>query len=152
MKKYVAWALVVAWMVLIYNFSAQSAEGSKELSTGLVQEVVEAIERFFLITPIDSGMIHIILRKGAHLFLYFALGVFVYQAMSLTGDFNWTILISLIICTLYGASDEIHQMFVPNRGPKVMDVFIDAFGAYLGIILTNVMIILLKKRKKTGQT
>jgi len=36
---------------------------------------------------------------------------------------------------LYAASDEIHQLFVPNREGKFADVIIDTAGALLGIFL-----------------
>ena len=36
---------------------------------------------------------------------------------------------------LYAATDEIHQLFVPNREGKFADVIIDTAGALLGIFL-----------------
>ena len=45
------------------------------------------------------------------------------------------ILISLCIGILYATSDEIHQAFVPGRGPQVTDVMIDSMGVVLGILI-----------------
>jgi VanZ family protein len=42
---------------------------------------------------------------------------------------------SFIICTLYGASDEIHQYFVPNRSSEVQDWLADAAGAVLMVLI-----------------
>ena len=39
------------------------------------------------------------------------------------------------ITSLYGFSDEIHQLFVPGRTFSFLDVFADMLGAVLGIIL-----------------
>ena len=36
---------------------------------------------------------------------------------------------ALAIAVAYGATDEVHQMFVPGRTPDVMDVLADAAGA-----------------------
>ena len=43
--------------------------------------------------------------------------------------------ISLIVGVLYASSDEIHQAFVPGRGPMLTDVLIDTSGVVTGIIL-----------------
>jgi VanZ family protein len=36
-------------------------------------------------------------------------------------------------CIAYGASDEFHQSFVPNRDSNAMDVGYDSAGAFVGI-------------------
>jgi VanZ family protein len=36
---------------------------------------------------------------------------------------------------LFAVTDEIHQAFVPCRGPAVKDVLIDAVGAVIGVAL-----------------
>ena len=41
---------------------------------------------------------------------------------------------ALAIATLYSASDEIHQMFVPSRQAQFTDVLIDTAGAILGLL------------------
>jgi VanZ family protein len=42
--------------------------------------------------------------------------------------------LTLLITTAYGASDELHQMFVPGRSPELSDLFADAVGGALGLI------------------
>ena len=44
---------------------------------------------------------------------------------------TWTI----IICSIYGASDELHQLFVPNRSCDIWDWASDTAGAILGVLL-----------------
>ena len=39
-----------------------------------------------------------------------------------------------MVCLLYAASDEIHQAFVPGRGPSVFDVLLDFCGAVTGTV------------------
>jgi VanZ family protein len=53
---------------------------------------------------------------------------------------RWQLLLALLFCLLYGASDEIHQYFVPNRECNFFDWLADATGALLGgafILLTQ---------------
>jgi VanZ family protein len=43
-----------------------------------------------------------------------------------------TVTIAVLICGLYGVSDEIHQAFVPTRTPDVFDAWFDLAGSLLG--------------------
>lgn len=40
-------------------------------------------------------------------------------------------LATTIFCTLYGISDELHQLFIPGRYPSPYDVLADGLGALL---------------------
>jgi len=42
---------------------------------------------------------------------------------------------SFIICVLYGASDEIHQYFVPNRSAEAGDWIADVLGVIIAVLL-----------------
>jgi VanZ family protein len=46
-----------------------------------------------------------------------------------------TLLAAFALTTLYGISDEIHQLFVPGRNGRLTDVIIDASGALVMILL-----------------
>jgi VanZ family protein len=45
------------------------------------------------------------------------------------------IIFSFIASTLYGMSDEFHQLFVPNRQSDFFDLVADAFGSLAGTVL-----------------
>ena len=63
------------------------------------------------------------------------LGVLVLNAFGKTGVRGYRhILFSAIVCVLYAATDEIHQLFVPGRGGQIRDVLIDSIGAGTGFI------------------
>ena len=48
-------------------------------------------------------------------------------------DVSWTaVLAAVAISSLYGVSDEYHQMFVPGRTFDVLDMAADAFGSVVG--------------------
>ena len=56
--------------------------------------------------------------------------------------------ISLLTGVLYAISDEVHQSFVPGRGPSVQDVLIDSLGVIFGILVVIGVIKIYKNLKK----
>ena len=68
------------------------------------------------------------LRKLAHATEYAVLGALLVRA---TGR-GW---LAFALGTLYAASDEIHQTFVPGRMGSPLDVAIDAIGVACGVVL-----------------
>ena len=49
---------------------------------------------------------------------------------------SWTaVCVAVVISSLYGISDEYHQMFVPGRTFDVLDMAADAFGSVGGACL-----------------
>ena len=54
------------------------------------------------------------------------------------------IIIAFLGTFLYACSDEFHQLFIPDRTGRLLDVFIDMIGASLGILILS----LIKNHKK----
>ncbi len=50
---------------------------------------------------------------------------------------NSNYIYAIVICVLYGISDELHQTFVPTRSGRVLDVFIDSFGIAIAFMYTK---------------
>lgn len=68
-----------------------------------------------------------------HLAAYFVLGFLVLWAFGHTGrSAKW---LTVVICTLYGATDEFHQLFVDGRSAQWHDLLNDAIGATLAVLL-----------------
>jgi VanZ family protein len=82
----------------------------------------------------NLGIWDFVLRKCAHITEYGILTALLIRAFRMTRSqlsrkaIFWT---SGIVATLYAASDEIHQRFVPSRGPSLHDVFIDVGGVLI---------------------
>lgn len=73
-----------------------------------------------------------------HFSIYCVLGFFIVRAMrkSSARAFSLKLVVTAILLgTLYGISDELHQGFVSYRSVSGMDVFIDAFGSAIGSLL-----------------
>lgn len=45
------------------------------------------------------------------------------------------LLYSAVMAVAYGLTDEMHQIFVPGRSFQILDLFLDAGGAVLGVIV-----------------
>jgi VanZ family protein len=79
------------------------------------------------------------LNVVAHFCLYLVFSIFLTVALNNQKRALWkTALIALIITSLYGVSDEIHQLplFVENRSSDPLDWLTDTVGGLLGATLT----------------
>lgn len=147
MKKVFKLILVILWMILIYSFSNQSGDISSDMSGGILDCILGWLEQIGL--NFSNEIIYtfmFIIRKVAHYLLYFILGLLL---MSLFYEYsislNKQVIYAILICLIYASSDEIHQLFVPDRNGNIIDVFIDMFGG-----LTSIGIIyIFRKRKET---
>jgi VanZ family protein len=149
MHKILSWIAVILWMILIFCLSNQPATQSAALSTGIAKLIVQSIEKVSHHIGFDIAQFDHIVRKNAHFFVYFVLGMLVLHALK-RSEMNRlrAIRIALLICVLYAISDEIHQQFVPGRGPGIKDVIIDSTGAMVGI---GLYWFVGRKQKKTAE-
>ncbi len=126
-------------MLLIFSLSSQVAGESSELSGKITDIIIKAVGK---ITPLDIktsntidlgfGLNHIV-RKFAHVAVYFILSILMMNAFVVSGLNKFKAFIfTIVLCTLYAVSDEVHQIFVPGRSGEVRDVLIDSTGAILG--------------------
>lgn len=129
--KYLALAVTLGVMALIFYFSAQPAAVSYKLSEAVTETVQASGRASWLPQWFDAQSFHANLRKWAHVYIYCALGasmaVTVHcwaQKITLRQQF----LLAAALCMLYAVSDELHQYFVPGRAMLLSDVGIDALG------------------------
>ena len=85
---------------------------------------------------IPSGPSRLGIDKVAHFFEFGALAALVTRALigsalSPTRAVIWAI----ALATAYGASDELHQRFVPGRSSDIFDLLADFVGACAGALL-----------------
>jgi len=132
------WLLTAAVMYIIFSFSSENGEQSKEVSEGVLSIIIEYL---------GNIVSHNVLRKIAHFTEYAALGFCMSGAVYFTFNKN-KFYIPLIPCVLYAASDEIHQYFVPERACRVFDVFVDSCGSSVGILIFLLIVFLIRKHKK----
>lgn len=131
-KKAMAWFFFIFWLILIFYFSSQTGSESSHLSTGVLECV------FKNISPSHKEIFTSLLRKLAHFSEYFILSFSLIHLFRQYGDIRGKEILSVMLfCFLYASSDEIHQLFVPNRGPSFLDVLLDYSGSLLCILIYN---------------
>ncbi|SMB88963.1 VanZ like family protein [Desulfonispora thiosulfatigenes DSM 11270] len=146
-QKIIAWVLVVIWMGVIFSFSAQVANKSNQLSTGITEIIAKTVQKVVPQADLKIKNINHLIRKNAHFFVYLVLGLLVAYALKTLGVHGFkAFFIGLVFCIIYAILDELHQMYVPGRGPGLKDVLIDSAGASVGICTFMIIYYLLKKQ------
>lgn len=78
----------------------------------------------------DAG--HGLLRKLAHFTEFACLGILLTWLYGMLRKPVW---LAILCGFLVASADETIQCFVPDRGPSIWDVMIDASGVLLGVVL-----------------
>ena len=156
-------ALAAVLMIGIFVFSHQGqweSERSSEplaqvmVSTGVVQavqsdkvrQVIEPVIHTDEELPIEQQAQQLA-RKLGHILLFGALGFCLRICLeSWFSGRRFLTFWSLLIGILYGASDELHQSFVPARSAEWHDVFVDAIGVALGVMIASSVIMLINRQ------
>ncbi len=112
-RGWIYWLPALAVMALIFALSSQS---------GLRVSEDPVIER-----PI---------RASAHMFAFATLAACLLFALARGGRPRLRdVVIAFALTVLYGASDELHQSFVPDRNGRIDDVVVDTIGATIGLLI-----------------
>ncbi|MBX3332161.1 MAG: VanZ family protein [Nitrospira sp.] len=78
--------------------------------------------------------------KVLHVVEYAVLGALCYRAIRGSGNASWrqqAIPAAILLTSLYGVSDEVHQAFVPFRDSSWLDWLADTIGAVVGVVGIN---------------
>jgi len=105
-----AWLPAILWAGTIFFLSAQSS----------LPPIAPTVPNF---------------DKVEHSGAYGLLGILVIDAVRRSSKLTLpkTVLVAILITSAYGASDEFHQRFVPNRSCDVWDWTADTIGGILGV-------------------
>lgn len=136
----------IACMVMIFNFSADNAVESTDLSSKVVQYFCQFVYKLTGKDPQVAFsletmyMLEYFFRKLAHMTIYMLLSI---NMMLVLFTFNISMYIRIgitfILCYGYACSDEIHQMFVDGRGAAFKDTLFDGTGALIGIVIALIV-------------
>ena len=138
-KKVLKGIFVIVCMVTIFYFSSDNGEESTYKSDSVILRVssffgVEDLSKKEQQNLINTFVVPV--RKSAHFTIYFILGI---ALISFLREFSIPVkkllLLAIFLAFLYACSDEVHQLFIPGRTGRVLDVFIDTLGASFGVFL-----------------
>ena len=158
-KRIVLLILVLIGCITIFCFSEFSAGESTKQSRGLTYNIVKVLNGNKLS---ENELIKLtkkvnpLVRKIAHFSIYMILAIFTYmfieelniKSKSEKEKLRKNIIYTCIFCIIYAIFDEIHQIYVPGRTGKLIDVIIDTLGSCMGITLLLVNNIIKRKGKK----
>lgn len=130
-RKYAIFAgMTLAWMMIIFLFSAQNADDSSDTSG----KVLTFLCSLFGYTPTEAmkSTLSFLVRKAAHMTEFGLLGVMWLGTLrNGFGNFNYRYPAAFALASFYAATDEFHQLFVEGRAGQVTDWAIDSTGILL---------------------
>ena len=87
----------------------------------------------------NFGWVDFLVKKGGHAFGYGLLALAYLRGLK--GDEGEIVsrqfFLAWVLATLYSATDEFHQSFVPGRHPAATDVMIDSIGAAVAVFFAS---------------
>lgn len=134
--------LLIAWMCVIFFFSSQTEIDSDNTSDGVIEILLSSVYPEFDTLDIADKQYVVEsysapIRKAAHFFEFLVLGAlsFVFFATFSSLSQKTQLVFPTGFGFLYAISDEVHQLFVPGRACRILDIYIDSCGVLLGVML-----------------
>ena len=127
----------VAWSLLIFDLSTATFSGS--FTAWLLEGILTILH--VAVSPATFDVLHVLLRKLAHITEYAILSVLLYGTLKAACPFAWRprrAMWCILASALYALTDEFHQIFVPGRTASLIDCGFDTLGACLGMVLVYV--------------
>lgn len=144
-KLLVVQIILILIIAFVWGNSLLSGQKSGEISGG----ITELISRFLGIASEKLG--HLV-RKTAHFSEFAALGATLSLLLIWKGQRGAMYFMPLAIGMMaFPLIDETIQVFTPERGPSIGDIWIDMVGYFLGavaIYLIHKLIVFCKRRRK----
>lgn len=137
-----SWAAVVVMLALIFWMSAKTGADLDE-NSGLVSTVkawLASTAVRIVGHPIDISPI-------GHFTEYLVLGALLFNALRWHLPLPRAAWIAPLLASLYGITDEFHQIFVPSRSCDPADWLVDTVAAIIGALIAFAF---LRKKGKQG--
>lgn len=142
------WFLTILYMAFIFYMSSRPIELSRQDSAWLMSaiNIVESEEQAMDVNNTQMMNLQNIIRKNAHLIIFAGLGILYYISLyGYAGKFLKTASISIVLTSIFAATDEIHQIF-SNRGSSVSDFMLDTLGGLIGALFIGIIFYLIDNK------
>ena len=134
--------LLIALLAFIWGNSLTTGTQSGAMSG----RVMAWINAFLHVENAEA--LHLVIRKMAHFTEFACLGAALCWLFAMMGEKKSHLFCMPLLCGLLAACvDETIQVFTPDRGPSLIDVWIDAAGVSAGIILCLIGYHYIRKNK-----
>lgn len=140
-KRFLYLIPVITWMIFIFYMSGKTGQESSGQSGKISLFITDLLEKVRQDSPQEmqnlQDILELVIRKAAHMTEYAILFLLSYLttvkiSMSQSRFYNRSI--AVLISLLYACSDEMHQLLVPGRSGKMIDVGIDMAGVLIVLI------------------
>lgn len=124
LKGFFAWGLLILWMFVIFQASAQPQLNSPGLFETFISQNYPKVVDFL-------GQNDYWIRKVGHAVVYFVLTLLAFWSFSKYSPYYVSgrpLTSAVTFSILYAISDEYHQSLVPGRHGVYTDVIIDSIG------------------------
>jgi VanZ family protein len=140
-KRFLYLIPVIIWMIFIFYMSGKTGQESSGQSGKISLFITDLLEKVRQDSPQEmqnlQDILELVIRKAAHMTEYAILFLLSYLAMvkiSMSQSRFYNRSIAVLISLLYACSDEMHQLLVPGRSGKMIDVGIDMAGVLIVLI------------------
>ena len=124
--------LLCVALAVIWGNSLCTGEASGAMSGS----ILEWINVFLHLNDTGAQTLHLVIRKVAHFTEFACLGTLLTWLFGMMGEKKGRLVCMPLLCGLLAAcADETIQVFIPGRGPALIDVWIDTAGVITGIAL-----------------
>ena len=140
-KRFLYLIPVIIWMIFIFYMSGKTGQESSGQSGKISLFITDLLEKVRQDSPQEmqnlQDILELVIRKAAHMTEYAILFLLSYLAMvkiSMSQSRFYNRSIAVLISLLYACSDEMHQLLVPGRSGKMIDVGIDMAGVLIVLL------------------
>lgn len=126
-----SWALVVVMAGVIFFMSANTGDSINH-GLGIISAIKAALSSFAL-----SLFGHSVdVSPVGHFTEYLIFGILLANALRFHMPLKRALIIAVVIGSAYGVTDEIHQLFVPDRSCDPADWAVDTVASFVGACIT----------------
>ena len=143
-QRAVSWVLVILWAGVIFFMSSHTGSDFKQGTdfVAIIKMHLDSAQQALFGPGVD------IVSSLAHFCEYTVFGLFLRNATGRHFSPLVAFAIAVALGSLYGVSDEFHQLFVPGRACDPADWLVDTLGTALGASIMHIMSVRRAHKKK----